>query len=246
MTRALAVTIAVAAATIAAFETSKLQGAVLPNPQPADNYRTTIRVWRDCSGSPSEVELAHAVPGIIAALEQLDWVTQIELLRFSCGGERLAMARPEVFSLSGQTERTAHSPLGKLFKAQTEAASVASLAARHEVLSGPFRDAVLRAPTNGAPCTRFDAVCERMVGERRPFELVLTDGWVDCAQTAPRDARGRGATVVIVVPRKEDPAGDDPATLHERLDAMRKAFPGATVVPPYGLSQALQSTQAAK
>lgn len=202
----------------------------------------TARIWRDCSGSLNEEHFGQAVGAIIDAVEATPRITQLELLRFSCRDERLDVAQPMVFTLMPEAAAGEHDGLARLFVFQRKLMDNEQAQGRRGVLEERLRPALMNRPAASAPCTRFDAVRNRIAATPRPIELVLTDGWVDCTQPFGDDPQLGKRIIVVLLPKNGDGGGDDPSHGNARRQDMLKVFPGARIVAPYAMTEALRAT----
>ena len=215
-----------------------LLGIVIVVVAAAPAFAGTLRVWRDCSTSMSEMEYSRAVDMLLEAIGPLIQINRVELLRFSCGNARLATARPEAFELGNRAQQL--NPLSRLFRIGVDAAGGAKEEARWFDLVNRVKPALLLPPQIIASCIRFDMLAQRVANDRRPFNVILTDGWLDCQQ-APPQAEFVGEIIVVVIPRTVDPISDDPTLPRSRVRDMARFFPDAAIVEPYQMERAIRT-----
>jgi hypothetical protein len=197
----------------------------------------TLRIWRDCSTSMSEGDYRLVVDTLLKSVRPFVQIDRIELVRFSCGDARLSTALPQEFRLADASAKPPNGVMA-IFRAAVVAEASAAEEARANALEHMVRPVLLEAPEAIARCTRFDSLGARMLKENRPLSVVVTDGWVDCPQR-PADGRFSSATIVVVLPRREDAMSDDATGIRRRVRDMERFFPGATVIEGYEVATVL-------
>ena len=217
----------------------------------------------DRSGSPSQSQFEELLPDLIAALrvraESIDGVA----VTWVANGNRPTLAeRPKIFSW-GQLEIPAYvepnlerAPTDIRFFADRRnrylAAAKEQYVKEKERLTTSYYSKVdnqlaklklylLQGPSETAPCTRFSSIAVRLERDDYPFTVLLTDGWVDCAEERGRKlkpAKIAGKIVVLQLVRETDNANSDRA-IQQREAFLRELFPDAKVLPRYSVSQAM-------
>ena len=214
----------------------------------------TLTFWRDCSSSMSEAELEKLVPVLRDVIEAEERIDRIETIRFSCADGRTFSQRPTTFALPSKPIQARQKRTGMIsewFLAGVEAAA-SETTARHIEALNTFRNKRSKAieefvrdvrtgPSRSAGCTRFDALAVRIVEENRPFNVMLTDGWVDCPITVTPLQEFTGRLAIVLVPRETDSPSAEVELFETRATDMRRFFPNSTVVKPYQLQREVSS-----
>lgn len=212
----------------------------------------TLTIWRDCSASMSEQELASLLPLVVTFVEAENRLQRIEVIRFSCPGRRTFTETAQVFELGDVPSASAPNRTGGLadwFKSRAESAAADAARRTAEELSAyrSQRASIARIvaetlqarPVGTAACTEFDAAAVRIAEEDRPFNLVLTDMWLDCPIGAQKAPRMTGKLAVVLVPRNGDPVEGELQIYNSRSRSAKALFPDARIVKPYMVSRAL-------
>ena len=212
----------------------------------------TLRVYRDCSMSMDEAGLRTLLPAIVQVLREHPVIDIVEVVRFSCHGERLQTVMATVYRLDPKPKEleARTDGLAGFFRAGADAQlREVSAKATTEVNSWRNRrDQTLKQvatdlvgePKQAAACTRFDQLALRIAEEDIPYTLVLTDGWVDCQQAAPKLPAAHHQPLIVLLPRDKDPVNDAVALFDARQKQMRELFArGAEIVQPYLAPKAL-------
>jgi hypothetical protein len=223
-----------------------------------------LRIWRDVSTSMNDDELKEALVPLLGAVKShSDTLRCVAVVRFGRGEISIWSEKPEHFSWEGTgggdmfIEPDRHkAPLEKkLFrkpweeqvaqeKANYQLVSNQRQAERQGRINSQFERmlAYMTEPaTDPAPCTRFADLSVRVTGENLSHNIIITDGWDDCAkdvsdeQIAAGGEEMDGKLLIILLPRKND-AGSQIEIFNRRAQRMKQLFPGAQVVPAY-LSQ---------
>ena len=100
----------------------------------------------------------------------------------------------------------------------------------------------LQAAVKASKCTRFEDVRVRLIAQQREVNLVITDGQIDCVNTARAvtvSSSPASRTIFVLVPSKKDAIArdSDEHRFVARADAMRKLFPWATVLPAFAIER---------
>jgi hypothetical protein len=222
-----------------------------------------LQLTIDSSGSPSKAQLEAMSPDLIAALrsyaERFDGVA---VVRVANGNHPTLTERPEVFYWGRLDIPPYIEP--NLENAPTDIRFFADRRRRYlveakdkyernkEELKRQYYSKVddqlsklklhlLQAPAELAPCTRFSSIAIRIERDAYPFQLFLTDGWADCPDERGRrlaPARITGKLVVLQLARERDNAHSD-RDIRQREKFLHDLFPGASVLPGYSVSQAM-------
>ena len=232
---------------------------------PCLDERRILRLWRDASTSMSEDELRKIIPALLKAIKSLtDVLTGVEVVHFSVGRSRTAVQLPTQFCWGpppavGSSGNLVYSELTlpqKVLKislnhAITEALEEQQAAAAKEASARAARiDAELKrleeflskVPTGVAPCTQFTALADRIAKENLPWNVVLTDAWMDCRAAEREDytPKAMSGDVLIVLLAGGDFSGWETSVFDRRAVQLRALFPTAHIEPPYMLERVLR------
>jgi|GEM_PF-7116620 len=217
----------------------------------------------DSSGSPSKAQLEAMSPDLIASLRShAERIDGVAVTRVANGNHPTLTERPEVFywgrlDIPPYTEpNLENAPTDIRFFADRRRRYLIEAKdkydrnkeeLRREYYSrvddqlGKLKLYLLQRPAELAPCTRFSSIVLRIERDAYPFQLFLSDGWVDCPDERGRrlaPAKFRGKLVVLQLARERDNAHSD-RDIRQREIFLHDLFPGASVLPGYSVSEAM-------
>lgn len=217
----------------------------------------------DSSGSPSKSQLEAMSPDLVAALRShAERIDGVAVTRVANGNHPTLTERPEVFYWGRLDIPPYVEP--NLENAPTDIRFFSDRRRRYlleakdkyernkEELKREYYSRVddqlsklklylLQGPAELAPCTRFSSIALRIERDAFPFQLLLSDGWADCPEERGRrlaPAKITGKLVVLQLARERDNAHSD-RNIRQRETFLRDLFPGASVLPGYSVSQAV-------
>ena len=218
----------------------------------------------DRSGSPSKSQYEELLPDLIAgARARAESVDGVAVTWVANGNRPTLAERPEIFfwgrlevapyvqpnlekaptDIRFFADRRSHYLAAAREKYEREKAkSIRSFYVKVDEQLGKLKLHLLQGPTETAPCTRFSSIALRLERDDYPFSIFVTDGWTDCPEErhhklAP--AKIAGKLVVLQLARQHDGAHSD-SDIRRRERFLRELFPGASVLPAYSVSQAME------
>lgn len=240
--------------------TEVVQAQPLATPVPPSNITTRppVRVWRDDSSSMNEDDLKTAVPEMLASIQKRSTMfSGIEVLRFARGDAPIWSERAKKFTWGDpptienfDDSNLAKAPVAtKIFigaknnyvnnkRSESDRKNEGLLEEHYRRVAAQLESArsyLLQAPDDKAPCTKFTTLKRRMAQEDLPYNIVITDGWIDCASLAQLQDSPlvmNGKIVVLLLTRHADTQREEEA-FERRASDMKKIFPTAKVIPVY-------------
>lgn len=216
-------------------------------------------MWIDRSGSPTQLQ--RIAPQLEEAFRATA-VTGIEACVFGLG-EAHSWAEPckrftwgEKPSSGPSKPTTQKMPIEAIFREsrdkildqskQRDDANQQSRIAQYNTAVNQqlaaFSRYLLERPVSVPPCTRFEDMRVRLIGQQRELNLIITDGLMDCPKSARKQKlplSPPGRTIILLVPSKKDANARDSEeqrfTL--RTEAMGELFPWATCVPVFAIEK---------
>ena len=221
---------------------------------------TVLTVWIDRSGSPDHLQKI-APPLVEAIRTTTPPLTGVEACLFGLG-ETSSWAEPcKAFTwgekpvLDTVTPAQTKMPIAAIFREsheniltqakQQDDAEKRRRLAEYDAAVGRQLDAftsyLAERPTKVPPCTRFEDLHARLVGQQRGLNLIITDGLMDCpnAQNTGPAATPIGRTIILLVPARKDAtaSGSEERRFAARSNAMARLFPWATFLPVFAIEQ---------
>jgi len=221
---------------------------------------TVLTVWIDRSGSTDQLQK------IVPALEEAIKTTTpplngVEACPFGMG-ETSSWAEPcKRFTwgakpvLDNAKPTTSKMPIAAIFreshdsmlaqaKQQDDAEKQRRIAEYNTTVDRQleaFARYLAERPTKVPPCTQFEDLQARLLGQQRDLNLIITDGLMDCPATQRTLPTGTpaGRTVILLVPAKRDATakGSEERRFATRTKAMATLFPEATFLPVFAVEQ---------
>lgn len=232
---------------------------------PVPGNAPILRIWNDRSTSVDHASFSETVESIVGALyENRTMISGVEVVPFSVGSRSIWNEIPKRFiwgdapgeveftpdlSGAGDKERLFKKAREsfiaeqfKTFESRSEAEAQAYVKKVNSALIG-LRDHLLEPPGTPSPCTRFSELGARVFREQLPLNLVVSDGWADCADESAANINrimipGRIAVVQMTVRNDTSSSGTQ---LAEREKFLRALFPGARIFPSYQSTLAVTS-----
>ena len=225
---------------------------------PIESVLPAIRVWRDKSSSMSENDAKVAVSEFLASIHShTSMFSGIEVVPFAKGNEPIWSARVERFLWGDPPEienfDASHSPNApvatKIFvgakssyvnrrRAEYDQKTAGLIDDYERTVMMQLQNAgsyLLEAPVAEAPCTKFASLKRRITEEGLAYNLVITDGWIDCSKTSQLQNISplmRGKIVILLLTRSADTQNDEEA-FEQRAKDMKTIFPTAKIVPVF-------------
>lgn len=231
---------------------------------PLTVVRTPIfRVWRDFSGSPDEIVLKKIADEIIAVICQHKVkFSGIEVVRFGNGNGAIESELPQKFIWGDapnieefkpnldnapaevkmfQKERDEYIKKQRDEYENNKNQALSEYNGKVEKALKDFYDYFLQEPSVFAPCTKFFSLAERVQKENLSYNLIVTDGWADCAEEQASQIPSfgiAGKLSIIQLTRSKDSKANE-QNFKDREKFLQTLFPNAKVFSAYQTTQAI-------
>jgi hypothetical protein len=192
----------------------------------------------------SEEDLQRVLPVLLQAIKLYSTAFEgLEVVRFSCGHERISTAHVEQFLWPPMESKVTLAQT--IFKvAQSSYALVARRKYNEQVdlELERFQRYVSEPPKGRALCTRFTDLAVRIEDENLRWNLLISDGWNDCRDKLKVENQMTGRLVIVLLPRRRERSGQSENTIFEqRKQEMRRLFPTAEIIHPYLLTKSVEN-----